>query len=90
MMVAGYALFYSVLRANSWAFRVIEVQEGQSVIYFAAPLVLGSWWSMIPVAVYPVLLALRVRNEEKILVEGLPGYDEYRKKVRWRILPGIW
>jgi protein-S-isoprenylcysteine O-methyltransferase Ste14 len=109
MMVAGYALFYSVLRANSWASRVIEVQEGQSVIdsgpyavlrhpmylatlliHFAAPLVLGSWWSMIPVAVYPVLLALRVRNEEKILVEGLPGYDEYRKKVRWRILPGIY
>jgi protein-S-isoprenylcysteine O-methyltransferase Ste14 len=109
LVIAGYVLFYLVLRANSWASRVIEVQEGQRVIdsgpyavvrhpmylavitiYLAAPLVLGSWWALIPAAAFPPILAIRAMSEEKILVEGLPGYDEYRKKVRWRILPGIW
>jgi len=39
---------------------------------------------------YPILIAVRIKNEEKILEEGLPGYTEYKQKVRWKILPFVW
>lgn len=39
---------------------------------------------------YPLLLVKRIRNEEKILREGLAGYEAYCKKVKYRLLPFIW
>jgi protein-S-isoprenylcysteine O-methyltransferase Ste14 len=108
-LVAGYILFLAVMRANSYASRVIEVQEGQKVIdtgpysllrhpmysaslviYIASPLVLGSWWAVIPALAYLPLLAMRIRDEEAMLRRELPGYAEYCARVRWRIFPGIW
>lgn len=40
--------------------------------------------------IYPVVLVLRIKNEEEILMGGLDGYTEYRQKVRYRIIPFIW
>ena len=39
---------------------------------------------------YTQLIARRIRNEEKVLETGLPGYAEYKTRVRWRLLPYIW
>lgn len=59
-------------------------------MYVFSPLALGSWWAVIPaLPIIPVLVA-RILNEEKVLVQGLPGYGDYRKKVKFRLLPGIW
>jgi protein-S-isoprenylcysteine O-methyltransferase Ste14 len=109
MVVAGYALFFLVIRFNSYASRVIEVQDGQKVIdtgpyafvrhpmyaangliYLGVPLLLGSWWSMIPVLLFLPLIIIRVRDEEAMLRKELPGYNDYCAKVRWRIVPGLW
>lgn len=39
---------------------------------------------------YPLLLVKRIRNEEAVLEEGLPGYKEYKQKVKYRMIPFIW
>ena len=56
----------------------------------AIPLVLGSWVSFAPMLLYPVIIIRRILGEEAVLEEGLPGYREYKQKVRWRLIPYIW
>lgn len=55
-----------------------------------SPLALGSYWGLIPVAFYPPILVARILNEEKVLLRDLDGYADYRKVVRYRLIPGIW
>lgn len=58
--------------------------------YLFIPLVLGSAWALIPVALFPLTLALRIIDEEKALIKGLKGYKQYMKKVRYRLIPRVW
>jgi protein-S-isoprenylcysteine O-methyltransferase Ste14 len=60
------------------------------VLYVASPVALGSWWAVIPAILYAPMLVARILNEEEVLVRELPGYEEYRKKVRYRLLPLAW
>lgn len=60
------------------------------LLFLSMPLVLGSLLSFLIFLVYPILIAKRIRNEERVLEEGLEGYTEYKKKVRWRVLPYLW
>lgn len=60
------------------------------LLFLAMPLVLGSWWAMIPFAFYPVIIIVRLNDEEKLLTMELPGYEEYKKKVRYRLIPFLW
>jgi protein-S-isoprenylcysteine O-methyltransferase Ste14 len=53
-------------------------------------LALGSFWAVIPSLAMPILLALRIRNEEQMLRQGLPGYEEYTRQVRYRLVPFVW
>ncbi len=59
-------------------------------MFTAIPLVLGSWYGLAVMLTYPVLIAVRLLNEEKVLSEGLEGYIDYKKKVKYRLLPFIW
>lgn len=61
-----------------------------SIMFTACPLVLGSYYALIPTLLLPLLLAYRVRNEEKVLQAGLPGYAEYARRVRFRMIPYVW
>jgi protein-S-isoprenylcysteine O-methyltransferase Ste14 len=56
----------------------------------ASSLVLGSFYGLIPMSLLPFLLAYRIINEEKVLLKGLPGYEEYTRKVKYRMIPYIW
>ena len=60
------------------------------VLFLSMPLVLGSWLSLAVLLVYPVIIAARIRDEERVLTDGLPGYAEYTQRVRWRLIPFIW
>lgn len=60
------------------------------LMFLAMPLVLGSVIALGVFLIYPVVIAVRIGNEEQVLLEGLPGYAEYRQKVKYRILPFIW
>ena len=53
-------------------------------------LVLGSWWGLCLVPILGLLLAIRIGIEETMLRTGLEGYDDYARRVRWRLLPLIW
>lgn len=61
-----------------------------TLLFLSIPLVLGSWITFAVFLVYPVLMVLRIKNEEKVLAEGLPGYREYQTKVKYRMIPFIW
>ena len=54
------------------------------------PLALGSYWGLVPFAALLPFLMWRLFDEEKFLAETLPGYVEYQRKVRHRLVPGIW
>ena len=61
-----------------------------TVMFLALPLILGSWYALIPFALYPVIMVVRIRGEEKLLTAELAGYEEYTRKVRFRLIPFIW
>ena len=63
---------------------------GIIVGFLGIPLVLSSWWAMIPSIVIVGLFVYRTYREDQMLIEGLAGYAEYTEKVRYRLLPGIW
>jgi protein-S-isoprenylcysteine O-methyltransferase Ste14 len=58
--------------------------------FLGIPLVLSSWWAMIPSIVIVGLFVYRTYREDRMLIEGLAGYSEYTDKVRYRLLPGVW
>lgn len=59
-------------------------------IYLFAPLVLASYWAVIPSALIVPILIIRILNEEKVLTTDLPGYVDYLHTVRYRLVPRIW
>ena len=61
-----------------------------TLLFLSIPLVLGSWYGFVIFWVYPLLLVKRIKNEEAVLEAGLPGYREYKEKVRYRMIPFIW
>ena len=60
------------------------------LMFLSIPLVLGSWYAFIVFLLYPVIIAVRIKNEEQVLSKELPGYEEYKQKVKYKILPFIW
>ena len=61
-----------------------------TLLFLSFPLVLGSFISFIIFLIFPFTLAKRIKNEEKVLEEGLKGYKEYKKKVKYKMIPFIW
>lgn len=60
------------------------------LMFLPLPLILGSFFGLIPFALYPVVIVIRILNEEAVLTDGLDGYAEYKTKVRYRLIPFIW
>jgi protein-S-isoprenylcysteine O-methyltransferase Ste14 len=109
VILLGYLIIFIVFRQNSYASRIIEVDEEQKVIstglygivrhpmyvgvlimYIPTPIALGSYWGLIPFALLPLSLALRIMNEEKVLSASLKGYKEYCQKTKYRLIPFLW
>lgn len=60
------------------------------LMFLPIPLILGSFFGLIPFAFYPFLIAVRILDEEKLLTEELLGYAEYKNKTKYRLIPFIW
>ena len=60
------------------------------LMFLPIPLILQSLWGLCVFGWYSVLIVIRILNEEKVLTAELDGYAEYKKKVRYRIIPVIW
>lgn len=73
---------YGVVRHPMYAVTIL--------LFLSFPLVLGSWIGFVLFLHYPILIAVRIKNEERVLEQGLEGYTEYKKRVKYRILPFVW
>ena len=73
---------YGIVRHPMYAVTVL--------LFLMMPLVLGSWYALIAFAFYPVIIIVRLADEEKLLTRELPGYADYKKKVKYRLIPFIW
>ena len=60
------------------------------LLFLSMPLVLGSLISFLCFLCYPVIIMKRLKDEEVFLEKELPGYQEYKQKVKYRLIPGIW
>ena len=60
------------------------------LLFFMMPLVLHSWYALIVFAFYPVIIIVRLQKEEDLLTKELPGYEAYKKKVKYRLFPFVW
>ena len=59
-------------------------------MFLSLPLILGSFFGLIPFALYPVIIVIRILNEEKVLTESLIGYADYKQRIKYRLIPYIW
>ena len=59
-------------------------------LFLSMPVILGSWYALLVFACYPAIIIVRLKDEEALLTRELSGYEEYKKKVKYRILPFIW
>ena len=73
---------YGIVRHPMYAVTIL--------LFLMIPVVLGSWYALIPFAFYPVIIAVRLLDEENLLTKELPGYAEYKKKVKYRLIPFVW
>jgi protein-S-isoprenylcysteine O-methyltransferase Ste14 len=73
---------YAVVRHPMYAYALL--------LMIGAPLLLGSLWGLLGLALFLPLLAARTLGEEAMLLEGLPGYRDYAARVRFRLVPGVW
>ena len=60
------------------------------LMFLSMPLILGSLFSFLIFIIYPFVIAKRIKNEEAVLEKGLQGYQEYKLKVKYRLIPFIW
>lgn len=60
------------------------------LLFLSMPLVLGSVYALLIFLAYPVLIAHRIKHEEAFLEQELPGYREYKQRVKYRLIPFIW
>ena len=73
---------YGIVRHPMYAVTIL--------LFLTMPLVLGSIISFVVFLIYPFIIAKRIKNEEKVLEKDLKGYTEYKKKVKFKIIPFIW
>ncbi len=73
---------YGIVRHPMYAVTVL--------LFLSIPLTLGSWWSLLCFLPYVAVIIVRIINEEKVLESGLDGYTDYKKKVKYRLVPFVW
>ena len=73
---------YSIVRHPMYSSTIL--------LFLSIPLILGSLLSFLIFMLYPIIIANRIKNEEQVLEQGLKGYSEYKKKVKYKVVPFIW
>ena len=78
--------------ANTGPYKFIRHPGYVGAILFTVgvPILLGSWWALIPNLAAVILFIIRTALEDKTLIEELPGYGDFVKSVKFRLIPGIW
>jgi len=89
---ANVDIFAGQRVVSSGPYAVVRHPQYAGALFYLVgiPLALGSWWGLLVIAAMCPFLIWRLRDEERVLSEGLPGYAQYRNRVRWRLIPGIY
>jgi len=80
----------TVISSGPYALVRHPMYVGALVMLVGVPLALGSYWGLLFVIVFVPVLALRILDEEAMLLRELDGYAEYTRSVRYRLVPGVW
>lgn len=80
----------SVVSGGLYKFVRHPMYVGNVIMMIGIPLALGSYWGLLFVVPGALVLALRIFDEEKLLIHELSGYREYTERVRYRLVPYIW
>lgn len=80
----------TVVTSGLYRFVRHPMYTGNVIMMIGIPLALGSYWGLLFVVPGTALLALRIFDEEKLLLQELPGYPDYTQKVRYRLAPYLW
>ena len=77
---------------NSGPYRYVRhpAYVGMILVVLGAPLMLGSWWALIPGVLSALLVIVRTALEDKTLRAELPGYRAYVQRTHYRLIPGVW
>lgn len=108
-VAVSFAVFFVVLKQNSYAASTVTVEPGQPVVstgvygvvrhpmyagalllIAATPIALGSYWGLLVALASLPALIWRLLDEERILKRDLPGYVDYCRRVRYRLVPSVW
>jgi protein-S-isoprenylcysteine O-methyltransferase Ste14 len=81
---------HHVISTGPYAWVRHPMYTGTILFLVGVPLVLGSWWGLVMSPLFAVLFAIRAGIEERALIAGLPGYNDYTTRVHYRLLPGVW
>ena len=81
---------HTVITSGPYRFVRHPMYAGMIFYLFFTPLLLGSWWGLLWGLVLLALFAVRIQIEEGTLRRELQGYNEYAKRVRYRLIPGVW
>lgn len=81
---------HKVISSGPYRFMRHPAYLGAILYELAASVLLASWWSFLPAGISVTLLLLRTVLEDRMLKNELAGYDDYSRKVRYRLFPGIW
>ena len=80
----------TVISTGPYAIVRHPMYASASLYLLGTPLALGSWWGFVPIAVMLPFLIWRLLDEEGFLARNLPGYAEYQRQVRHRLVPFVW
>jgi len=79
-----------VISTGPYAYVRHPMYAGALWLFVGMPLALGSWWTIALIVPVVAVLMWRLLDEEKFLARDLPGYAEYEKKVKYRLVPFVW
>lgn len=81
---------HRVITAGPYALVRHPMYVGVILLMAGMPLMLGSWWTFVPVGAMALALVIRTAFEDRMLRRALPGYEEYATRTRYRLLPPVW
>jgi protein-S-isoprenylcysteine O-methyltransferase Ste14 len=81
---------HTVISSGPYRYVRHPAYVGMILLVLGAPIMLGSWWALLPGGLSALLVVLRTALEDRTLQADLAGYREYAGRVRYRLLPGVW
>lgn len=86
----GVAVDQRVISSGPYAIVRHPMYSGGLIMLLGTPLALGSWWGLLTFITITLVIVWRLLDEEKFLSKHLPGYSDYKAKVRYRLVPFVW